>query len=452
MALGILMIGVGAAIVLVGRDTGGFLPRASEDTIPKQVRITNITDSGFSVSFLTDAASAGYIKYGEQNNQLNVQVADDRDQLTSQTETSTTHHITVRGLQPGTQYYFQIGTGSRELFDNNGQPFSLRTAARLQNPGEAKTAYGSVSNQVGNPASGALIYLSMQGASPLSALVKQNGSWAVPISTVRTTDLSGPFPLTDSTPVRIQVQGTARTETIDYTTTVGNLSPLPTLTFGQTPQEAPTPATTGTQSTGTASQLGGINVNQVDQATPVQITSIEEGETINTDQPEFSGKAPPNTQLQIEVHSSHTFTATITSDAQGAWNWSPPGNLEPGEHSVIISYVDSQGATQRVTRNFVVQAGSTSLPAFTATPSATVATPTPTPLAVATPTPTPVPTPEPTPLSTPTPVVVVPDTTAEQPVSGAAQPVLSLLGLSTLFFGVGALGAKSIFPRRGRRR
>lgn len=431
------MVGVIAGIVLVGQGTGGFLPRAAEGATPKQVRITNITDSGFSVSFVTDAASPGYIKHGTSPNSLNTQVADDRDQLTGGAGEFTTHHISVRGLQPQSQHYFQIGTGSRALFDNNGSPFAVRTAAALATPPEARTAYGTVRNEVGNPADGTLVYLTVQGGSPLSALAKGNGSWAVPLSTMRTSDLSAAAPLTEETLVRLQLVGPGR-EAMELTALVKELSPLVELRFGQTPPspEAAVTGTTGPTPT-PASSLGEMfsseEGSQTNEATPVQITSVSEGEQISTDRPEFSGKAPPNSYLQIEVHSSHTFTGVAQTDASGNWSWTPSGNLEPGQHTIIVTYTDEQGVQQRVERTFIVQAD-TGLPAFTATPSG--ATPTPTPLP--TPEPTPVPTPEPTPEATPQP----------QPVSGDAQPMLLLSGLALLFFSVGIGGSKLLYRRR----
>ncbi len=434
LGLGILALGVVVGIVLVGQGTGGFLPRAAEGATPKQVRITNITDTGFTVSFLTDTASPGYIKYGQETNRLPLQVADDRDQLTGGSSEYTTHHVSVRGLQPTTQYYFQIGTGSRNLFDNRGQSFAVRTAQRLQNPPEAQTAYGNLNNEVGNPAEGAILYLSIQGASPLSALVKTNGSWAVPISTVRTTDLSALFSLTGDTSVRIQAVGTARNQTLELTAMAQDLSPLYDLRFGQEPQAlAESTATASAVTSNTAgSALGSLfsegEGNQVDSATPVQITSVTEGETISTDRPEFSGKAPPNTQLQIQVHSETNYDGTAQANADGTWTWVPPGNLEPGQHTITVSYTDANGVLQTVERNFIVQA-STGVPAFTATPSGVIATPTPVPTVLPTPAPTP------TPLITPEPTPAV--GMQQQPVSGTSWPLAWLTGLALVFLGVG---------------
>ncbi len=455
VGLGLLLLGVGAGIFLVGEGTAGFLPRASEESSPRQVRITNISDSSFTVSFLTDLPAPGYLRYGTTQNQFNTQVADDRDQLTNTSGNYTTHHITVRGLQPATQYYFRLGTGSRQMFDNNGQPFSVRTARKPDVQPEAKTAYGNVQNEVGNPATHALVYLSAPGAAPLSSLVKENGSWAVTLSQLRTTDLSSLKTLDPNENIRVQVQGARRTDSLEATIPASALAPTETLIFGREPTgssavASPTPSPipssdplvndpTDPGQTPSGAGSGGFGTLftsdesiQIDTATPVLI-ELQDNEVVNTTQPEFVGKAPANSYLQIEVHSEQVYNGVVQTDANGNWNWSPPGELEPGEHTVTLTYTDDLGVQQQLKRTFLVQAN-TSLPAFVSTPSASLA-PTPSPEPII-PSPLPEPSPEPI-IPTPTPRVVPIATTSAQPVSGAFETTMLLVGTGVIFFGVG---------------
>jgi hypothetical protein len=454
LGLGLLLVGVGAGIFLVGEGTGGFLPRASEDSAPKQVRITNVSDTSFTVSFITDLPAPGYLRYGTTQNQFNTQVADDRDQLTNTSGNFTTHHITVRGLQPAAQYYFRLGTGSRQLFDNNGQPFAVRTARKPDAQPEAKTAYGNVQNEVGNPAANALVYLSVPGGSPLSSLVKDNGSWAVTLSQLRTTDLSALKVLDPNESVRIQVLGAKRTETLEVTVLASALAPTETLMFGKTPTGSsgastssvtPSPApdplaspttdtttatpppTSGSTGAGFGTLFSETEGSQVNTATPVLI-ELQDNEVVNTTQPEFVGKAPANSYLQIEVHSEQVYNGVVQTDAQGNWNWSPPGNLEPGQHTVTLTYTDDQGVQQKINRTFLVQAN-TSLPSFVSTPSASLEP---------TPEPTIEPSPIPSPTPTPSPRVVPIATSSAQPVSGTFETTMLLVGTGVLFFAVGA--------------
>lgn len=500
LGLGILLLGVVVGIVLLGQGTTGFLPRASEDTVPRQIRITNITDTSFTVSFLTDGMAPGYVEHGTEPNQLKQQVRDDRDQLANSTGTFTTHHITVRGLQPSKQYYFRIGTGTREMYDNNGAPFSLRTARPTVPGSEARTAYGTINTEVGNPADGAIVYLTIEGASPLSAQVKTDGSWALPLSSVQSLDLSGTIKIEDTTPVKIEVQGSRRTDSLQLTATVGDLVPLQTLQFGQVveiegrqaladgtdadveltdtgagtdsqtegrqqtdqtivtstdpsvdnddlPDEMDDPDGTGGQpesSTEVTAESGDPDGFDTlyDQSEATQVTGpnevdvrLDEGEVINTTQPEFQGVAPAGGLIQIEVHSEEPYYGVAKADAEGQWNWTPPADLEPGEHTITVTYIDEQGQQQRIQRNFIVQASTGNTPAFTATPSGTIATPTPTP----TPTPTMIAqaTPVPTAVPTSTPSATPMASASAQPVSGGTTLTWALVAVAVTCFILG---------------
>lgn len=449
IGLGLLLLGVGAGIFLVGEGAGGFLPRASEDAIPKQVRITNVTDTTYSVSFITDAASPGYVQYGTSEDETNIQVRDDRDQLTSTAGVTRTHHITVRGLQADTQYYFKIGTGSRTLFDNNGLAFKVRTARRLAQPPPARTAYGTIKNAAGNPATGSIVYVVVNGAAPLSSLVQQNGSWAVSLTQLRTRDLSSEQPLRDSDSVQIQVQGERTGELIDITALVSELDPLRELSFGSdntaatpTPSTQVTPAPVVTPTPQSGSGLGALVGSGGTPSIPDDVVVVypaKEGETISTTKPEFFGEAPANAYVQIQVHSETVYAGVAQADASGNWKWSPPAGLEPGSHTVTVTYTDAAGKQQSVQRTFIVQAntGST-LPAFVSTPSGTLTSPTPSPSPIALASPTPTPTPTPTPKLSPTPTSLV-ATSAAQPVSGSTATTVSmfLLGISCIGAGIG---------------
>lgn len=477
LGLGILVLGVIGGVLLVGQGTGGFLPRASAEFTPQQVRITNITENGFSVSFTTQQAASGAVKFGTEPNTLRQEVQDDRDQLNGQSGAYQTHHITVKGLQPQTQYYFQIVTQGRQVFENNGEPFSLRTARTAQ-PAAARSAYGSVLNQAGNPATGALMYFTTSGGSPLSAFVKTDGSWSIPLAQLRTQDLSTIFPVLDTTSMNIQVVGNTPADVLNFSRPVSQLSPLETLQFGaEVPTVADTPAG-GAAADSTDQELldelaqlddellsdedllndidgtGGFNdlVTDEDRFSTQQITNVtivfpsEEAETVNTTRPELSGKAPPRAVLQIEVHSETPYYGVVESDAQGNWNWTPPADLEEGEHTITVTYTDDSGTQQRMTRNFLVQAD-TNLPAFQSTPSGQIASPVPSPLPspIPSPVPSPRPSPLPSPIASPTPVAT---SSATLPVSGSTLPLVVFGAGAAALLGMGNYARRWIPERR----
>jgi hypothetical protein len=209
IGIGVLVVAMVVGVLFLNKGLGVFAPRATPQTTPKLVKITNVKDTSFTVSFLTDESTVGFAKYGPAANQLKLRSSDDRDQLTGTVAPFTTHYVTIRDLSPSTTYYFALGTGSDGNFMDNGVPFSVKTTPKGNTPSAAKTAYGTVNDASGKPATGAIVYVDMPGAGQLSSLVKDSGSWAVPLSSARAADGGAYTALTDETMLSITVQGTA---------------------------------------------------------------------------------------------------------------------------------------------------------------------------------------------------------------------------------------------------
>lgn len=462
LGLGVLIIGVVAGVLLVGEGTGGFLPRADADKTPEQVRITNITDTSFSVSFTTRAPTMGLLEYGESAKNLEQKILDDRDQLSGESSLYRTHHITVTNLKPSTMYYFRIGTGGRRFFDNNKSPFTVRTSRPGLEPSEADSAQGKIRTPAASPANGSLIYITSPGASPLSAYAKQDGSWNIALSQMRTQDASAIFSIDSNTDLKIQVIGVDG-ESLDASIKYRQLNLLGELQFGQdvsqllasddfieeddlTQNEFDDEIVDDTLTDETDAPEGNVlddllsetdRFGTLPQSEITIIYPAKEDEIVSATQPEISGKAPPSSVLQIEVNSENTYYDVVETDAQGNWSWSPPDDLEPGSHSVTIRYTDENGVQQVETRTFLVQADST-YPSFVSTPSGELAEPSPTPTLTPSPTPTPTPTPVPTPVTVITPkpspsLISYPATKAAQPVSASSGPFW-LMGAGALFF------------------
>lgn len=160
-------------------------------------------------------------------------------------------------------------------------------------------------------------------------------------------------------------------------------------------------------------------------AKKVTLDNIDNGETVNTQDPEFFGKAPAGTTLTITVESDDPVTETVKASSNGTWNWDPPKDLAPGEHKITIKWKDASGIWQTITRTFVVSASEG--PAFVATPSATLkATMTASPTATKKPTAKPSPTIE-----------------ADIPESGSLTPTLILS-----IMGIGAVAVALLFWKK----
>ncbi len=324
------------------------------------------------------------------------------------------HHITLRSLQPDTDYYYVIGTESNVEFDNEGQAFQTTTLPEPSAPSaEAKTVYGSVSNESGNPAEGAIVFVTADRLGDLSSLVKSTGSWAVSLSQAR--DESGLYysDLEDSDQLNILVQGVPISKTIEYRLPVSRAQPVPELIFGQPVVDVPavTPmaeeeevrsATQGSELNSMVeesednglesleSQDGQLETEEdeaisgrlqdlLGEAEPLPVESSASTElelssetvsqsgaekendqiTYTTESPKIKGEAKPNVEVKIQIHSENQYEEIVMADETGDFELDLEAlgaYLEPGEHSVTYSYVDPDTGEDVIgTKTFVVE-------------------------------------------------------------------------------------------------
>ncbi len=406
LGVGILIVGLMAGIFFIGNGTGAFVPRASPQTTPKLIKVTNVTDGGFAVSFVTDEATVGFIKYGVNPDKLESQATDERDQLSGSAGQYTTHHILAKYLQADTPYYFTIGTSSNSRFDNNGTPFTIKTTKKLAGAGPSKTAYGTVKTSSSLPAEGAIIYLSYPGAGDLSTYVKSSGSWSISLSNFINDETGKRVELPADDQIYVFLQGLTAEISSTATIKVANITTAQALTFGQDNSQAaeaavsdessadtsPAPAASGvphsifepTAGSGADgnSGVGGVggestltslltspsptatdsSLTASPSAAPIVTTvntTVEDPQVVNTTQPLITGQAPPNTKITIEIHSDEAITTQTTTNADGGFEVSLESlkkTLAPGEHTITITYTDPRtGQPVTEQRTFTVE-------------------------------------------------------------------------------------------------
>jgi len=381
----ILIGGVFGGIYLVQREGIWFL-KAEPKAVPREIKFTNISGKSFTVSWITEKRVIGFIKYGitpslEKTNN------DERDEISGQTTPFLVHQVRISNLQPAAKYYFKIGS-EKKLFDNQGQPYEITTGPVLEAPPLADTVYGTILKPNGLPAEGVIVYLTLANAVPLSALSKSDGNWAIPLSVVRTADLSS-YIIYDSeaSMEEIFVQG-GDLGTATAVVTTKDDSPVPSITMGKSydfrkkkaaAEAVPTPGSEGSKFS-----LSPMSTPSASQGGKLTIINPEEEEKIATSAPEIRGKGPSGETIRITVESAESFTGEVVVNQDGGWSWTPPAGLLPGDHTVTAALADGT----KVSHSFTVLAsGEAELPSFTATPSAE-ASPSPTLMPTTAPTPT----------------------------------------------------------------
>lgn len=231
--LGILVAvaGLVAGLWLVGKQVRQEGVASVEET-PTEVKLTNINDTSFTVSWITEKAVAGYVKFKSDDQETDQVVSDERDQQKGSVDNYFTHYVVIRGLEPETGYEFRIGSG-KSLFDQGGVSYRLETAPRLDQTPNADVAYGKISTANGDPAEGAIVYYQLPEAVLLSALVKPSGSWVIPLSTARTADLDEyvNYDLQNTASAIVVQAGPLGTATAQVGT--GSDSPVADMTLGE---------------------------------------------------------------------------------------------------------------------------------------------------------------------------------------------------------------------------
>lgn len=436
IAIIFLLVSMTAGVFLI-KNSSILFSRASAENSPKLLKQTNISNSGAVISWLTDKDLGGFIKVGENPEQLTLTFKDDRDS-NEQTSVYKIHYVTLTNLKASTKYYFKISSGN-QLFDDGGKPYEIITASAPSGPlPSSDVANGVVVTQNNTPAQGMIVYLSLANMTPQSALTGSAGNWLIPLNTAFSANLNTYATYDKEAQVaEIFVQGgTAGTATASVTTK--NDNPVPNITLGKTHdfrqggsaqdnsgQNALNQTVNLTPTPTVATTSGLPKVTPTLSPSPTNITIVSPGneEDIATQKPNIFGTGPANKTLKIKVESPTPYNASIKTDSSGNWTYTPPANLAPGEHTVTLTY-----GTNVITRKFtVLAANSSSLPAFTATPSASL-TPTKIPTATPTTKTTPTPTVKTGATTTPTPTPIMrtsmPSTSSGTPVSGNLTPSL----------------------------
>jgi hypothetical protein len=355
---------------------------------PRQTKITNVTDTSFSVSWTTESPATGTILVSApgRTNRIYYDERDSGGKLGSYTS----HMVTVRDATASTDYTIKLMSNGKQFIQGE-KPYELRTPTTLPpNPSGLEPAYGTIRTTAGTAADGALVYLTIVGGQELSALTKPTGLWLIPLTQVRTADLQSFLPTLERMDEAIFV--THESGEITATTDSLNDSPVPEMTIGQVhdfrrlnankptnnPVAVSTPAPLA-QNTESQLPVGGAAVlGTTNGPFKVSLTSPAQKATLSTNLPLFSGTGIPNKFVALTIGIVNPQSGSTKVKSDGTWSYTPAKPLPPGKQSVTITSVDSAGKTIAVTHEFeIFKSGTQVLGDATASGTLTL-TPTPT--------------------------------------------------------------------------
>jgi len=389
----------------------------------------------------------------------------------------TSHHITVRGLNPQTTYYFKIyvtgqsggllGNSTIAYGDGDGNaPMSIATYAK--NSQNNDFAPKGTVNSNGRGMSGALIYATVNGSGAMSTYSRSDGGWTLQMNYLYADGTGMPVVVSDGDTFSLQVEnpnngvttspqkltvGQAKTTSIitdlskpdDNTSTTNAESGNPPSTSPGDPSSPSNPPANPTPPP-TASNLQQQNID----------TTSSSLQVINTNTPTVSGKANPGSPITVTIAS--TSLVDGGEPIQIVKEVNPPGDgsykvdatdvahqtLPNGSYTV--TQTSATNPSDNRTAMFVIDVGGSGPIISSEDPAPVYGSGNPVPPA---PSPTPTPTLVPEPTLEPTPPEPTPEPTLEptpEPVTGAFEDTIFMILVGVFFICV-SMGSYLIIRR-----
>lgn len=380
LGLFLIVIGIGITTALV-KSGAVVIGKASPSEKPTDIRITNISDTAFTVSYQTPESIPGIIAYGKTAT-LGLVAQDDRDQANGLPISHILHYITVENLEPQTRYSFTIESG-KSVFGQEKEgnpPFVVTTQATPQAQGKGSTLVGQIVSADQTPLPETIVYLYTKGSTTLSALVNTDGTYALQLAILRTAD--GTLFQTVSSQTLLTMHATSPLGTSTVTLLPPPSGEVPTITLLQNYDFTLGTAPLAQNQEATASAENVFPQFQAQEVVgsekKVQILSPQKDAPLTDDKPQFKGTALPQEDVHITIHSDTVVDTTITADKNGNWTFRPPQSLSPGIHTITIASRDPFGILKTITQSFTVfaagnQVSQSATPSATIVPTATIA-------------------------------------------------------------------------------
>lgn len=330
-----------------------FGTKAATGGVPQQVQVTNLSDTSFTVTYKTDSPVFGSLNYGTDKT-LGKIGFDDRDKVTNKTTEHYLHHITINDLTPGTKYIFEITSGDA-AYKNNDTPYEVITAPKLtSSSGNSQILKGQVTLEDGSIPIEGIAQVATDTSQTLTVLLKQDGSYEVPLKSLRSNDLSKWETISENTRLHVKVSNPSQIATADLLASQSN--PAPPMILSKNYDFLINASDQSTQATGSAVPDVNLPVPvDTTQVTAPKISIPRANQKFTDGQPRFEGKAVAGNDVGILIElPDQPLEATVQTDTNGNWEFRPELPLEAGNYKITIRSLDSDGTLQTVNQSFSV--------------------------------------------------------------------------------------------------
>lgn len=186
-----LIIGIPLTIFAVYKGVQ-YISRASADSAPQDVVITNLTTNSLTVTWFTESTTDGYVVP-----LLNgVEQSPVRDKRGSGNRSS--HYVELRGLEPSTKYAFTIVSGGSKYTNSGGTNYEFTTAPVGTDTPIPNPIHGTVTG-VSNDDVVVYVFPKNKSTYPVSTTIPSGGNWIVDLSSFRNVSDKSMVKITDDT-------------------------------------------------------------------------------------------------------------------------------------------------------------------------------------------------------------------------------------------------------------
>lgn len=405
LALFVLVAIIGISVVLV-RSGIFYVGKAAPDSQPQNFSLTNITDTSFTAVFTTTGSVDAAVSMASAGTGTTL-ILDDRDKKSGAQTKYFSHHITVPGLSPETEYVFKLIVNGSSY---QSSEYKIKTGKQISTqPPAQNPIFGTVLLPDGALGTDSVVIVKSGESQAVSSVTDAKGEFILPTNSLRDGSHSSYVMLSENSDIELTIM--RQTMSARINTLFKTAQNLPAVTLQQdydfiTRQEAtPSPA----------APLFNFSVPSQGQA--VDITTPEDGESFTDLRPVFQGTSYPNTSINITI--PKVTTQQVTAGADGSWSFQPSSPIAQGNYTITIEGTDENNEEVTVTKRFTIFALGSQI-VESATPSATPANrPSSTPTRTPTPTPTLVPS-------------VSPSTTLSPSPTAQPTPTATLIPTATL--------------------
>ncbi|GAB4219082.1 MAG: hypothetical protein Fur009_3450 [Candidatus Microgenomates bacterium] len=314
--------------------------RASKANL-KRIEITNLNPIQATIFWQTDEKETGWVMYGEDKNNINTIVFDERDILENKGK-YLNHYVVLKNLTPDKNYYYVIISDDKKIVRPDGQYFSFKTPKTISNLTKLSPISGKILNDNLLPLNSGVVLLSIKDKNlfSLSYLLKNSGDWIIPLNSFYSKDDYSEKVLTGDERAIVEIINEEGKKTI-LTGSLNKInSKTQTLIIGKNynlTEESNVLAVT----------------DKIDQKNVINIIYPQEGAIIPGRRPLIKGLALPEKEVFLTINSkTKTYNVNTKANKNGEWNYLSVNDFDLGDYKILLLTKNEKNQDIKIIRNF----------------------------------------------------------------------------------------------------